>query len=206
MKLQILYPFWIISVLLIFLLVHDQVTQIKANTFEFKTYSASVTTFITKLEITDINILQKYRMFQCEESYQGHWKCETPVHSQRLNSSLLTYSKLYTYDCYKEFNFRNNGFTVNISKVYVKSAASFNNQIMADVSNNEYQLLDRSITLFGNDYTIMISIMWTNTPISIQSPNPSEIQFNFNGKADRDITTHNIGDIETVCFDVQIWV
>jgi hypothetical protein len=179
-------------------------------------YSIKADSVIRNLYINGTDISAKYQVFQCEENYHQLWKLETPKRISAINNNtLLTYSSLYTFDLLETFTFREDGFTANISKTYTVSSFDENNQIIVDVKNagwvyiknTSFRFLLPGWTLENPTWSMTITILYSNTPISFQPPmvsNPTELQFDFREMSDRDIAYHKAGDIETVLFDVTI--
>lgn len=169
-------------------------------------YSVEGDSVIRHVVIGGIDRTAKYDLFQCEENYHEVWGLETPKRCTILGSTVMTYSILATYDCFKTYIFREDGFTVKVSKAYLISGFDQNNQIIADLQNNLFVHNRTAIMFIGDDWNLTITIVESNTPITIQPPSIglTEAQFNFNGQSDRDLAYHRVGDVETVLFDVRI--
>jgi hypothetical protein len=170
-------------------------------------YGVKMDSVIRHLRIGGAEVSAKYQIFQCEENYHQSWKLETPKDYHVIGTTLFTYSSLYTYDCFKTFIFREDGFTLELSKAYIVSSFDSNNQIIVDVINQGYVWNETSFTFFGPDWKMTLDVIESNIPVSIQPPsigNPTELQFDFNGKSDRNLAFHEKGDIESVFFNITI--
>ena len=184
--------------------------NIQASTFNYegKIYSVTANSVIQSLKIYGHETAAKYKIFTCEEDHQLTWKTETTNRIVKNENTLFTYSSLFTFDVYKTYIFNENGFTLQLSKVYLQTGWSDNNQIVIDINNQGFNYTETSFTFYYNNVTpIKIDVTKSNTPITIQPPSqnyPSELQFNFNGYSDRDLSYHKAGDIETVLFNITI--
>jgi hypothetical protein len=175
-------------------------------------FAVDMNTVIRHFKINGTDILAKYQMFQCEEDYQLEWKPETPVRvawtATDEDFTVFTYSQLYTYDCFKTFIFHKHSpsFTVEITKAYHITGWSDNNQIIADVYNDGFTMGNNCFTFHGKTWNMTIAILKSDPLMTIEAPpwNTTELQFNFNGKADRDLAYHMAGQMETALFNVTL--
>lgn len=181
--------------------------------FENPFFKVEGDSVIRSFKVGGKEYLAAYTMFQCEENYQQNWKLESFVRWSGIihneTSTVFTFSQLYTYDLLKEFTFSLNSssFTVKTTKVYVIDAFSDNNQIIVDFKNNGFESSNQSAVFLNSDFSLRIDVLSAEPSIVIQKPtlsNPTEAQFNFEGKSDRDLAYHQKGQIETVTFNVTI--
>jgi hypothetical protein len=184
-------------------------------TFTNGYFKVEMDSVIRHFRINGTDVLATYKMFQTEEDYLLQWKLETPIRISWTENdetiTVFTYSQLYTYDVFKTFTFYKNlpTFLVEITKAYHMDAFSDNNQIIVDVKNNGFLLGNNSFTFKSQCWTMNISVVSADPILTIQPPapsNPTELQFNFNRKGDRDIAYHVRGTMEKAIFNVTLGI
>jgi hypothetical protein len=187
----------------------------RSNSFVFENqyFRVELDSVIRSFKVDGQEYLSTYAMFQCEEDYQLKWKLETFVRQSIAESGNITtvfsFSQLYTYDVLKEFVFYRDrpSFTVKVIKAYQIDAFSDNNQIIVDFVNIGFVNDTRSALFINSNFNLTIDVLSSDPGLSIQDPietNPTEVQFNFKGKADRDLAYHHKGDVEIATFNVTV--
>jgi hypothetical protein len=197
--------------LVVMIAVPTTILSTKARLYDYHSasYRVKADSVIKHFEVKGLDLAAQYQVFQCEENYREGWALERFKASHVIqDTTLFAYSSLFTFDVYKVFVFTPDGWTVNLTKAYTVSGFCWNNQIIVDLKNEGFrQDGNKSFTFLEAGFTVTISVLWSNSPVSIQPPrsgNPTELQFNFDGAADRDIRYHDKGDCQTVLFDVSL--
>jgi len=196
--------------------------------FHNRYYTVAADTVIMSLQLHEAfchtapsrEIVEYFRLFQLEENHGGQWMVETPVTKWTYGSTLFTISRLFTYDVFKIFEFREHSpfFTVTITRVYTVDAWNVNNQILLDVAHDGFH---SNIANTSGNHPITVGdwvyfsvgfgfrIRDVSHPTTLQIPeathrftwfnqSPSEFQLNFNGYMDRDVAFHAQGDVERI--------